>query len=118
MASKPKNKMPIEDRAKQFMPFAALKGLPDALAAREKVIVPKIELSEEMADELDRKMHKLAKGKIATVVYFRKDEYIKITGMIARIDETSRLLQIVNTKIPFDDILEISYLSETSDTFF
>lgn len=37
--------MPVEDRAKQFMPFAALKGLPDALAARERIIVPKTELS-------------------------------------------------------------------------
>ena len=117
MASKPKHKMPIEDRAKQFMPFAALKGLPDALAAREKIIVSRIELSEEMAEELDRRMHELAKGRIATIVYFLKDEYIKITGMVARIDETSRLLQIVNTKIPFDDILEISFPSETSDTF-
>lgn len=118
MASKPKHKMPIEDRAKQFMPFAALKGLPDALAAKEKVTVPKIELSEEMAEELDRSMRQLAKGRIAAVVYFRKDEYIKITGMVARIDETSRLLQIVNTKIPFDDILAITYPSEKSDISF
>lgn len=28
--------MPIEERAKQFMPFAALRGLPEALAAKEK----------------------------------------------------------------------------------
>lgn len=114
MASKPRNKMPIEDRAKQFMPFAALKGLPDALAAKEKITVPKVELSEEMAEELDHRMHELAKGKIAAVVYFHKDEYVKTTGMVARIDETSRLLQIVNTKIAFDDILEITYPSETS----
>lgn len=116
MASKPKHKMPIEDRAKQFMPFAALKGLPDALAAREKIVVPKAELSEEMAEELDRRMHELSKGKIASVVYFHKDEYIKTTGMVARIDESSRLLQIVNTKIPFDDILAITFPSETSDS--
>ncbi|MBP3477285.1 MAG: YolD-like family protein [Lachnospiraceae bacterium] len=108
MANKPKNKMTIADRAKQFMPFAALKGLPDALALKEKITVDKIELSEEMAEALDQEMHKLAKGKIAMVVYFYKEEYLKITGMVARIDETSRLLQIVNTKIPFDDILEVN----------
>ena len=107
MAKRPKNKMPISDRAKQFMPFAALKGLPDALAAKEKIVVSKIELSPEMAEELDLKMHLLERGRIATVVYFYKDEYIKISGMVARIDETSRILQIVNTKIPFDDILDI-----------
>lgn len=107
MANKPKNKMPIEERAKQFMPFAALRGLPDALAAKEKVLVPKIELSPEMAEELDRQMHLIAKGKMATVVYFNNGEYIKITGLVARIDETSRILQIVNTRIPFADILQV-----------
>ena len=107
MASKPKNKMPIDERAKQFMPFAALRGLPDALAAKEKVLVPKVELSPEMEEELDRRMHLLTKGKMATVIYFQKGEYIKITGLVARIDETSRLLQIVNTKIQFEDILQI-----------
>lgn len=107
MANKPKNKMPIEDRAKQFMPFAALRGLPDALAAKEKVLVPQIELSPEMAEELDRQMHLIAKGKMATVIYFNNGEYIKITGLVARIDETSRILQIVNTKIPFADILQV-----------
>lgn len=39
MANKPGNKMPIEERAKQFMPFAALKGLPEALAAKEEQIM-------------------------------------------------------------------------------
>lgn len=107
MANKPKEKMPIEERAKQFMPFAALRGLPDALAAKEKILVPKIALSPEMEEELDRQMHLLKKGKMATVVYFDKGEYIKITGLIARIDETSRLLQIVNTKIAFADILQV-----------
>lgn len=107
MAKRPKNKMPVSDRAKQFMPFAALKGLPEALSKKEKIVVSKIELSPEMAEELNFKMHRLERGKIATVVYFRKEEYIKVSGMVARIDETCRILQIVNTKIPFDDILSI-----------
>lgn len=51
MANKPRSKMPIEDRAKQFMPFAALKGLPEALAAKEKAVSPKYELSKEMPDD-------------------------------------------------------------------
>lgn len=113
MASKPGNKMPIEERAKQFMPFAALRGLPDALAAKEKILVSKVDLSPEMEEELDRRMHLLAKGKMATVIYFQGGEYIKITGLVARIDETSRLLQIVNTKIRFEDILQIEIDSTT-----
>lgn len=108
MPKRPKNKMPVSDRAKQFMPFSALKGFEDALRAKEKVVVSKIELSQEMEEELDRKMHLLEKGKIATIVYFCNGEYLKVTGMVVRVDITSRLLQIVNTKIRFDDILDIS----------
>lgn len=107
MAKRSGNKMPIADRAKQFMPFAALKGLPEALSAKEKIVVPKIELPPEMAEELDLKMHRLECGRIASIIYFHNDEYLKLSGMVARIDETSRILQIVNTKIPFDDILDI-----------
>lgn len=36
MANRPK--MSREDRAKQFMPFAALKGYPEALRKKEKEI--------------------------------------------------------------------------------
>lgn len=107
MGSKPRRKMPVSERAKQFMPFAALKGLPEALAEKEKIRVPKVEISDDMAVELDRKMHFMKCGKKATVIYYSQEEYLKITGLISRIDETSRILQIVNTKIPFDDILDV-----------
>ena len=102
-----RGKMSREERAKQFMPFAALKGLPDALRKKEKVIVPKIEISEEYAESLNRKMQQLQKNSMVTAVYFYKGEYLKVTGMVARIDVTARILQIVNTKIPFDDIYDI-----------
>lgn len=107
MAGRPRVKMSREQRAKQFMPFAALKGLPEALAEKERIVVSKVELSEEMAAELDRKMHLLEKGKVATVVYFAQDEYLKKTGMVARVDASARILQIVNEKISFDDILDV-----------
>lgn len=107
MANRPKNKMSVEERAKQFMPFAALKGLPEALAAREKITVGKHLLTEEKANELDSKIRHLTPGAMATVIYYHNGEYIKITGKVARIDTTSRLLQIVNTKISFDDMYDI-----------
>lgn len=107
MAEKPKHKMSTADRAKQFMPFSALKGLEDALKEKEKIIVPKIELSEDSAAELDRKMHLLKCGMIITVIYFCKDEYLKLTGIVAKIDINNRMLQIVNTRIRFDDIYNI-----------
>ena len=101
------SKMSREERAKQFMPFAALKGYPEALKKKEKIVVPKRELSEEYQKELDQKLRQVHKNDIITVTYSANHEYLKLTGMVSRIDETARLLKIVNTKISFDDLYDI-----------
>lgn len=102
--------MSPEERAKQFMPFAALKGYPEALRKKEKVVVSKIELSPEYQEELDLKLRQVQKNDIITIVYFCKDEYLRLTGMVSRIDVTARVLKIVNTKISFEDIYDISII--------
>ncbi len=99
--------MSKEDRAKQFMPFAALKGYSEALRKKEKIVVSKMELSEEYQEELDRKLHQVSKNDMITVIYYHQNEYLKLTGMVARIDETARILKIVNIKINFDDLYDI-----------
>lgn len=105
MANRPK--MDRQERAKQFMPFAALKGYDEALREKEKIVVPKIELSEEMKEELDRKMQNITRNDIISVVYFKEGEYLQITGMVSRIDKDARILKVVGTKILFDDIYKI-----------
>ncbi len=100
-------KMDRQDRAKQFMPFAALKGYEEALREKEKIVVPKVELSEEKKEELDRRMQTVGQNDMVRVVYFKEDEYLQITGMVARIDKDARILKVVGTKIPFDDIYEV-----------
>ena len=80
MAKRPKYHMPIEDRAKQFMPFAALRGLNEALEAKERSI----------ASDFDT------------------DTHLQKTGMVTRSDTSNRFLQITDTTIPFDDIDDIS----------
>ncbi len=99
--------MSREERAKQFMPFAALKGYPEALRRKEKIIVPKRELSEEYGEELDRKLHEIQRNDMVSVIYFCRGEYLKVTGMVSRMDPTARILKVVNTKIPFGDIYDI-----------
>lgn len=101
-------KMTRESRAKQFMPFAALKGHMEALRQKEKIVVEKSELSEEYQEMLGKKFARIKKGDMVSVVYFCKNEYLKITGIVVRIDETARILRVVNTKIHFDDIYDVS----------
>lgn len=102
-----RTKMSPADRAKQFMPFAALKGYEEALRTKEKVVVPKMELSEEMMEDLDRKLHQIQRNDIITVVYYNGADYIRITGMVSRLDPDARVLKVVNTKILFADISSI-----------
>ncbi len=102
-----RGKMPAEDRAKQFMPFAALKGYENALREKEKIVVPRIELSEDMKEELDLKLKDIVLKDIVTIVYYDKDEYIKTTGMVSKIDTNAGYIKIVNQKIDFKDVFDI-----------
>lgn len=102
-------KMDRAERAKQFLPFDALKGFRETLAQKERIVVEKVELSEEYREELDRRMQRVLKNDIITVVYFHDGEYVQVTGMVSRLDVTSRIIKIVNTKISFEDIYEIRW---------
>lgn len=112
MASRPKKKMEAAERAKQFMPFAALKGLPEALAERERIVVQRVELSEDMTANLERKMRMVMVGQVVTIVYYRKDGYVKVTGMVERIDFDGKIVQVVDKRVGFKDILDIEMVSE------
>lgn len=100
-------KMDRANRAKQFMPFDALKGFREALKEKERIIIPKQELSEEQRMELDYKLQKLHRMDIVTAEYFQDGEYVQTTGVVTQIDETNRILRLVNTSIPFDDIARL-----------
>lgn len=105
-----RGKMERSERAKQFMPFAALKGFEELLAQKERITVSKIELSDECKEELNQKMRFIKKNDIVTVTYYAKDEYLKICGMVSDIDINKRCFKVVNTIIPFDDIYDIVYV--------
>ena len=97
-------KMSREDRAKQFMPFAALKGYSEALRKKERIIVPRRELSEEYGEELDRKLRQVQEGEMVSVIYYCRGAYVRLTGKVAKIDKEARMIRIVNEKIAFDDL--------------
>lgn len=103
-----RTKMSQAERAKQFMPFAALKGYHEALRRKEEIVVTRTALTEEQQAALSLKLRQVRKNDIVTVVYFCKDRCLEQTGVVVRIDETARILRIVNTKIAFDDICDIS----------
>ena len=96
-----------EFRAKQFMPFDSLKGLREALREKEEILVPKKELSEEQYKELNDSLYTLKKGDVISVVYFSEGKYIKLEGYLTKINLELKYLQIVQQKIPFENLYEI-----------
>lgn len=101
-------KMSRQNRAKQFMPFAALKGYEEELRKKEKITVPRMEISEDCFEELDRTIKQVQPGNIVSAVYYEDGQYVRRTGMVAHLDFDKRILQIVDTRIPLDDIVELN----------
>ena len=102
--------MPIGERAKQFAPFLALRGLPEELAEKERIVQPRKIPSSDMAEHLDRMLQMLRPGHMVTVVYYRGGEYRQKTGMVARMDRRLHILQLVEEEICFEDLFEIRLL--------
>lgn len=97
----------MSDRARQFLPFDALKGFKEVIKKREKIKVDKIELSEDVAVELSYKLNQIKKGMIIKVIHYQDNEYIETFGIVSEFNETFGYLIIVKTKIMFTDILDI-----------
>ena len=113
-------RMTLQNRAKIFSPFAALRGYDEQLAAekqRTERVTKRILTEEEMSALSDRLMQ-VTKGMSITVRYFKEDtahpevpavgNYITLTGKAENIDTVFHILQINKTVIPFENLLEIS----------
>lgn len=106
--------MPAAERAKQFMPFSAVRGLQAALRRKEQelsVQAPKL-IADEAAAELDAKLHSLQKGSRAAITYFAAGRYIQSRGQVQAIDSVKRLLFLLTDDssvvgIVWADIIEI-----------
>ena len=96
------------DRARQFLPFDALKGYKEAIMSKRKVVLTKKELSEDEAENLSYKFNQIQVGMMVKIIYFENNEYISMEGMIAKLDLDDKYIQIVKTKIKIDSIVNIS----------
>lgn len=94
------------DRAKLFMPFAALKGYYELILEQAERGEPRRELSEDDARCLNEKLKRLDKGVHARVRYYHKTAYTDISGEVSKLDITFRYLVINERRIWFDDIID------------
>ena len=106
---KPAAPMPISERAKQFSPFAALKGLSEALAKKEHLPVPRRTLSEEQAEAINRTLLTLRRGEVVTAVFYdgERQDYVQLTGTVSDVDLIAHLLHIGSYAIPFAELADL-----------
>lgn len=102
-------KMSRAERARQFMPFAALRGFEDLIREQTKEISPKRELSEEQAERLSARLSHLERGMLVKVIYYAQDGYVTLHGMVSDVDLPMRTLTVVKTKIRIDDLADLRF---------
>ena len=96
------------DRARQFLPFDALKGYKEAIVEKQRVIVNKKDLSEDDAKILDYKLNQVDVGMMIKVIFYHENNYVLLEGMVSKIDKDNGTLSIVKNKINIADIISIS----------
>lgn len=104
--------MSREDRAKQFAPFDALKGLREALYLKEyeRNKINKGEVQIETAEKISKILLHLEKGNTLSVTYYSDGYYHKITGT-AKLNIENGTLNVSGKNIPMEDIMDIDKIS-------
>jgi hypothetical protein len=112
--------MPVENRAAQFMPFAALTGYDDEVSEAGRYTLDRIELSEDKKAEINERLLEIQEALLphsaqsAVITYFVPDknknggEYITDQVLIAKIVPQKKCLILdEKTEIKIEDILAI-----------
>lgn len=103
---------PHPDRARQFLPFAALRGYYDLVRERERVPTPRRELTEEEARELDAVLARVGRGSLVRATYYDGEAYVTCEGLVSQKDEILRDLWVVRTKIPLAALQSLEVLKD------
>ena len=104
--------MTLQERAKQFQPFDAMKGLQDALRDREErhSRVERHDISEEQMEKNGEVFVQLTKGMKVRIDCYRAFHDISVTGTVIAIDMTFQYLKLGTEKFCFRDIYSIEIL--------
>jgi YolD-like protein. len=102
------------DRAKQFAPYAALKGFGDYIRAAERETVERVILGEDAAGELNRRLQDIRTGDTISATYYRDGQYVEVRGRVRRISMEEHALLVGSVRVPFADILSIRKGEDTA----
>lgn len=104
--------MTREQRAKQFMPFDAMKGLQEALRDREErhTRVERHDISVEDQEANSIVLSKISNGTKVEINYYCHFHDVVRSGTVTGLSYAYRFLKMDEEKIFFDDIYKIAII--------
>ena len=108
-------KMSVENRAKLFTPFSALRGFDIEILTKEqdRLLVSQVTLDADQQELIRHRLNALRSGQWVTVTYFQPvkslngqpvGEYTLSTGVVEKVDDVEQLLLLEGYPIPFGNI--------------
>lgn len=106
-----RHSMAVRHRAKQFAPFAALRGFEETVRKKEIMYEARKELPDEKQYDIDQKLRMIRSDMMIKVIYYSEEHegdglYRTVQGKAGGIDPGG-YLWVDNVKIPICDICDI-----------
>ena len=113
-------KMSLQNRAKLFAPFAALRGFDIEILTKEgdTLLSPRPELSESQEEEIFRTLNSVHHGSSVVLVRFllakivdgtAMGSFVTISGEVSKIEEESHCIVVGKERIPLSDVLSLRF---------
>ena len=112
-------KMSVENRAKLFTPFSALRGFDIEILTKEqdRLLVVRVALEADQQEQVRQTLSGLRKGQQVTVTHFALvkeldgiplGEYVTQRGKVRRVDDFYQVLVLDTGPVAFEDIRELA----------
>ncbi|MGI6256354.1 MAG: hypothetical protein ACOYJZ_12140 [Acutalibacter sp.] len=118
-------KMSVENRAKLFTPFSALRGFDIEILTKEqdRLLVPPVTLAEDQQELILRILNTLTPGDPIRVTHFVPvkflgdqimGEYVTVQGRFRRVNDAEHLLVLEDSAVKLDFLRELCRITDWS----
>ena len=100
--------MPLNQRAKIFTPYAALKGFEELIREQENIYEETPVLSDDQYEDLNYAVSSIRIGDDITVKCFRDYRIRTVFGAVTKLEPQKREIWIDRKRITFEELIEIT----------
>ncbi len=101
---------PYQPRAKQFLPYASLRGFDEIVKRKGEIKEARRELAEDAAEELSRTLSSLVPGARISLVYYTGERYVELLACFREVDMLAGDVVTDEGRIPLVDLFSLDVL--------